>query len=157
MVGLLCEHHSVPVNQINAMHLARRQGIHVTEVSSADSPDYVSLLRVSVTAGDETISIEGAIFDERRQRLVRVNNYEMESALEGHMLFTRHRDQPGVIGALGEILGRKGINIARMQVGVANGSNRAIAVLGISKALDAETLAQITKVNAIEKAMQVEF
>lgn len=157
MVGLLCEHHSVPVNQINAMHLARRQGIHVTETSSAESPDYVSLIRLTAKAGDETICIEGAIFDERRQRLVRVNSYEVESALNGHMLFTRHADQPGVIGALGEVLGRKGINISRMQVGVANGSDQAIAVLGISKALDEATLEQITKINAVKKALQVEF
>ena len=73
------------------------------------------------------------------------------------MLFTRHADQPGVIGSLGEVLGRKGINIARMQVGVANGSNEAMAVLGISKALDDETLEQITKINAVQKALQVEF
>lgn len=157
MVGLLCEHHSVPVNQINAMHLARRQGMHVTETSSPESPDYVALIRLTATAGEDTLCIEGAIFDERRERLVRVNRYEVESALSGHMLFTRHRDQPGVIGALGEILGRQGINISRMQVGVANGSEQAIAVLGISKALDDASLGQITKIDAVTKALQVEF
>ena len=33
------------------------------------------------------------------------------------MLFTRHDDCPGVVGALGGILGRENINISRMQVG----------------------------------------
>ena len=158
MVGLLCEHLSVPVNQVNAMHLARRQGIHAAEVSSADSRDYVSLIRITASGAEQQICLEGAIFDGRRPRLVRVNKYQIESPLEGHLLFTRHADQPGVIGALGEILGRKNINISRMQVGVANDNDsEAIAVLEVSDPLDAGTLQMITQINAVSKALQVDF
>ena len=157
MVGLLCEHHSVPVNQINSMHLARRQGIHVTETSSADSRDYVSLVRITAKSGNQSICLEGTLFDERHPRLVRINDYEVESALEGQLLFTRHADQPGVVGALGEILARAGINIARMQVGVAKGSDRAIAVLGVSQALPPQTLTEIGQIGAIDKVLQLSF
>ncbi len=156
MVGLLCGHHSVPVNQVNALHLARRQGVHVTETSSADSRDYISLIRLTATGGEQTVCLEGTLFDERHPRLVRVNRYEVESPLEGHLLITRHADQPGVIGMLGEILGRRGINISRMQVGVANdGTQVAIAVLAVDKALDEETLAHIADIAAVDKAMQI--
>ena len=120
MVGLLCEHHSVPVNPVNAIHLARRQGIQLTEVSSADSRDYVSLVRITAKSEKQSVCLEGTVFDERHPRLVRINRYEVESPLAGNLLFTRHADPPGVIGTLGEILGRRGINIARMQVGVAD-------------------------------------
>lgn len=157
VVGLLCEHHSVPVNQINAMHLARRQGMAVTEVSSADSRDYVSLIRITATGGEQTVCLEGAIFDETRPRLVRVNDYEVETPLEGQLLFTRHADQPGVIGMLGELLGRRGVNISRMQVGVANGSQLAIAVLAVSQPLSQETIDDIARIDAVEKALQVDF
>ena len=157
MVGLLCGHHAVPVNQINAIHLGRRQGITLTQVSSADSRDYVSLVRITAKNSKQTICLEGTLFDERHPRLVRVNDYEVETALEGHLLFTRHADQPGVIGAMGEILGREGINISRMQVGVAKGSDRAIAVLGVSQALEHKTLDLLTGIAAIDKVLQVEF
>ena len=157
MVGMLCEHHAVPVNQINAIHLARRQGITMTEVSSADSRDYVSLVRITAKNGKQTICLEGTLFDERHPRLVRVNDYEVEAALEGQLLFTRHADQPGVIGALGEILGRAGINISRMQVGVAKNSDRAIAVVGVSQALEQGTLDQLAGIAAVDKVLQVGF
>jgi D-3-phosphoglycerate dehydrogenase len=157
MVGLLCEHHSVPVNTINAIHLARRQGIKLTEVSSADSRDYVSLIRVSARSSNHTVCLEGTVFDGRHSRLVRINDYGIESPLEGQLLFTRHADQPGVIGTLGELLGRRGINISRMQVGVANGSQVAIAVLGISQPLDEATLDAIARVSAVDKVMQIGF
>lgn len=157
MVGMLCEHHAVPVNQINAIHLARRQGIQVTEVKSADSRDYVSLVRITARNPKQTICLEGTLFDERHPRLVRVNDYEVESALEGQLLFTRHADKPGVVGALGDILGREGINISRMQVGVAKDSDRAIAVLGISQALEQHTLDLLAKIEAVDKVLQVAF
>ncbi|MBX9605678.1 MAG: phosphoglycerate dehydrogenase [Gammaproteobacteria bacterium] len=157
MVGMLCEHHAVPVNQINAIQLAKRQGIQVTETSSSDSRDYVSMVRIVARNGQQTLSIEGTLFDERHPRLVRVNDYEVETALEGHLLFTRHADQPGVVGALGDVLGREGINISRMQVGVAKGSDRAIAVLGVSRALEQKTLDALAAIAAIDKVMQVGF
>ena len=157
MVGLLCDHHSVPVNQVNAIHLARRQGIKVIEVNSADSRDYVSLIRLTGTSADGELTLEGVIFDERHPRLVRINDYAIESTLVGHVLFTRHVDRPGVVGALGEILGREGINITRMQVGIADGGSRAVALIGVSEALSEATLAAVGKIDAVEKALQIEF
>ncbi|CAN0159881.1 unnamed protein product, partial [Phaeothamnion confervicola] len=121
------------------------------------SRDYVSLVRITAKNGKHTICLEGTLFDERHPRLVRVNDYEVETALEGQMLFTRHADKPGVIGALGEILGRAGINISRMQVGVAKGSDRAIAVLGVSQALAQDALDQLAAIAAVDKVLQVGF
>ena len=157
MVGLLCDHHAVPVNQVNAIHLARRQGIHVIEINSADSPDYVSLIRITGTSADGELILEGAIFDERHPRLVRINDYAIESTLEGHVLFTRHVDRPGVVGALGEILGREGINITRMQVGIADGGSRAVALIGVSEPLTEATLAAVHEIDAVEKVLQIDF
>lgn len=157
MAGLLCEHRAVSVNQVNAIHLARRQGIHVVEINSADSRDYVSLIRLTGTSSQGELALEGAIFDERHPRLVRINDYAIETALEGHVLFTRHVDRPGVVGALGEILGREGINITRMQVGIADGGSRAVALIGISEPLSEATLVEVGKIDAVEKVLQIDF
>ena len=45
LIGYLSSQLSVPVNQINAKQLAKRQGIKVTEIKSSDSKDYVSVSR----------------------------------------------------------------------------------------------------------------
>jgi len=156
IIGLLTGHHSVPVNQINALYLARRQGMQVSEISSLDSRDYVSILRVTVKTRSESLVLEGTIFDGLHPRLVRVGDYEIESPLQGHLLFTWHADQPGVIGSLGEILGRLGINISRMQVGVSNNMQLAIAILGISEGLDSNTIQIIEELDAVSRALQVE-
>ena len=157
LAGLLSDHLDVPVNQVNAMHLARRQGIRTIESSSPDSRDYLSVLSVVGTDPSGVISMEGTLFDEMHPRLIRINNFAIEAALEGHLLFTRHADQPGVVGAIGDILGRGNINISHMQVGVAEGSNEAMAILGVSQVLSDDIMQALTATAAIDKVLQVNF
>ena len=155
LIGYLSSQLSVPVNQINAKQLAKRQGIKVMEIKSSDSKDYVSVLEVSLISEDQKITVEGSVFDGRHSRLTRINNYIVESPLEGQILITWHADQPGVIGILGDILGRMGINISRMQVGAHENMQLAIAVLAVSSELDEETLFKIEEIAAVERALQV--
>ncbi len=157
VAGLLQDHLDTPINRVNAAHLARRQGIHLSEVKSADVRDYLAVLRITAKAEGGSCCLEGTLFDGRHPRLVRVNDYALEAPLEGHVVFTRHADKPGVIGALGELLGREGINISRMQVGAAEGRESAIGVLGVSRALSANQLAAIAGIPAVDKVLQVEF
>jgi len=53
----------------------------------------------------------------------------------GATLVILNEDRPGVIGAVGTVLGRAGINIARLQVGLNPGSKRAASLWGLDSAL----------------------
>lgn len=157
LAGILQDHMATPINRVNALPIARRQGIKIAETKSTDSKDYLAVVRVRGRSDQGSICLEGTLFDERHPRLVRVNDYEIEAVLEGQLVMTRHADRPGVIGALGEILGREGINITRMQVGAAEGTDRAIAVIGVSQTLGEPTLAALGAIAAVDKVLQVNF
>ena len=73
------------------------------------------------------------------------------------MLFTRHDDRPGVVGALGGILGREGINISRMEVASEAGQSNAMALIGISAPLSALAMAEIGALEVIKQVIQVEL
>ena len=155
LVGLLDKRLAVPVNQVNAAQLAQRQGIAVRETRSEATHDYIALVEVRATTASGTTSVAGTLLGERLPRLVRVDDYEVEAVPEGHMLFTRHDDRPGVVGALGSILGRENINISRMQVGNAEGKAEAIALIGISASLSEKALAEIQALPAIRQVVQI--
>ena len=158
LVGLLDKRLAIPVNQVNAAQLAQRQGIAVREARSEVTHDYLALVEIrATTTSRATTSVAGTLLGERLPRLVRVDDYEVEAVPEGHMLFTRHDDRPGVVGALGSILGRENINISRMQVGIANGKDEAIAVIGISASLSEKALAEIKALPAIRQVVQMEL
>jgi D-3-phosphoglycerate dehydrogenase len=154
LVGLLGKRLAVPVNQVNAAHLARRQGIVLRETRSDATHDYVALVEVRATTAAGTTCVAGTLLGERLPRLVRIDRYDVEAVPEGHMLFTRHNDRPGVVGALGSILGRENINISRMQVGNANDKSEAIALIGISTPLSERALAEIQALTAIRQVVQ---
>jgi D-3-phosphoglycerate dehydrogenase len=155
LVGLLGTHMSAPVNRVNARHLAAQQGIALLESRRGEHPDYHGTISLSAHHGDRTTTVEGTLFDRRHPRLVRINDYEIEAVLDGHLLLTRHLDQPGVIAAISSLLAERSINISRMQLGIVSGSDKAVAVIGVSTALDADLLRQLAAVPAISKVMQV--
>jgi D-3-phosphoglycerate dehydrogenase len=140
---------------VNVAQLAQRQGIAVRETRSEVTHDYIALVEVRATTTSGATSVAGTLLGERLPRLVRVDDYEVEAVPEGHMLFTRHDDRPGVVGALGSILGRENINISRMQVGIANGKDEAIAIIGISASLSEKALAEIEELPAIRQVVQI--
>ena len=72
------------------------------------------------------------------------------------MLFTEHKDRPGMIGAVGTIIGEAGVNISQMQVsrGVQPGS-KAMMVLCLDESLPAECHQEILAIRDMYKAVIV--
>ncbi len=155
LVGLLQNSLSIAVNQVNAVHLAKRQGIALTESRSEATHDYISMVSVKAKFDSEEIIVSGTLMNDKYPRLIQINDYQIEVPLSGNLLITRHSNQPGVVGALGILLGEENINISNMQVGVKDGSDEAIAIIGISQLLTESTLNAVTEIPAINKVIQV--
>ncbi|AGK59329.1 D-3-phosphoglycerate dehydrogenase [Hyphomicrobium denitrificans 1NES1] len=143
VIGLLESRLAERVNRVNATHLATAQGIEVRESRSQHVRDYLSLIEICVVAPNKSTTVAGTLLGGRQPHLVRIDSYHVEAPLGGHFLFTRHRDQPGVVGTLGGILGREKINISRMNVGVDGMVDTAIALIGVSAPLPENAIAEI--------------
>ncbi len=157
LVGLLSRRLTRRVNRVNASHLAKLQGIEVRESRTETAHDFVSLVEIAAVFGSTRVTVAGTLLGERHARLVRIDDFDVEAIPEGHFLFTRHHDQPGVVGAIGGILGRENINIHRMHVGVGHSSETAIALIGTSASLSPGALAEIRALPPIEQALEFEL
>jgi len=92
-----------------------------------------------------------------KPHLVRVNDYWLEIEPSGsYMLFTEHKDRPGMIGAVGTIIGNADINISQMQVsrGVQRGGG-AMMVLCLDEPLTTECHQQILAIPDMYRALIV--
>lgn len=155
LVGLLSIHMSAQVNRVNAKHIAEQQGLNMIESRGGEHPDYHSAVSLSAYHGEQAIRVIGTLFNKKLPRLIRINDYEIEAVLEGHLLVTRHNDQPGVIAAISNLLAGERINISRMQLGIVSGSNKAIAVIGVSTPLKDELMDELAEIEPINKVMQI--
>lgn len=157
LTGLLEKRLAMPVNEVNATTLAQRQGIAVREVRSQEARDYLSLVELRAKTGTASTSVGGTLLGESHPRLICIDDYHVEAVPEGCLIFTRHDDRPGVVGALGSILGRENINISRMQVGIAEGRPEAIALVSVSAPLPQAALEEVRAIPAIHQAIQIEL
>jgi D-3-phosphoglycerate dehydrogenase len=138
---------------VNARSLARERGIDVLESRSARPRDYTALLSVRLQTDEGETTVEGTVFEPGALRLVSLNGVGVEAPLSGMLLVLANDDQPGVIGAVGTILGRRGVNIANFALG--RGSAGAVAVVNVDDPADArldEALDEIRRMPAIRDA-----
>ncbi len=127
LVGMLRPILSSAVTLVNARKVAEERGIEIVESRSERPRDYTSLISVRLhsAAGDRWV--EGAVFERRAPRLVLVDGIAVEAPLEGTMIVVCNDDRPGVIGDIGTILGRHGVNIANFALG--RDGDRAVGVV----------------------------
>jgi D-3-phosphoglycerate dehydrogenase len=122
--AVLSEH----VNLVNAPARAAERGLTVEETTRPRGRGIADVIEIAVTAaGDRKateISVEGTVLYGTTPRLLRVNGIDVESPLDGTLLYVRNHDVPGVIGQMGTVLGRAGVNISTFALG------RREAVLG---------------------------
>ncbi|BCL79924.1 phosphoglycerate dehydrogenase [Ktedonobacteria bacterium brp13] len=121
--GLLESVSDAHVNMINAQILAKEWGLEIVEQKSTTPAEFANqvTLRVIPDAGqtfnDDAITELSGTVVHGEPRIVRVGRYWTEFVPEGYILFCRNIDQPGMIGIVGTILGKAGINIRHMDVG----------------------------------------
>ena len=93
------------------------RGIDIVESRSSRSRHFTSLVSIKLHTSDGERWVEGTVFEPNSPRLVSVRGVNVEAPLAGTMLIIANDDQPGVIGEVGTILGRHGVNIANFALG----------------------------------------
>lgn len=129
--GLLEQRLAQDVNIVNAELLARERGIELIEQHNPRKGDFSTLLRVDVETDKKTYTAAATLFGNQFLRLVQIGPYHLDAFLDGDMLIFTHRDVPGLIGFIGTIFGKMGVNIAQMTVGRQLPGGEAIAILNL--------------------------
>ena len=153
--GLLSQALRERVNYVNASIEAKERGIRVIETRDASVRDYAGslLLEAKGTLGEHTVT--GAVLGDTEIRITSVDEFPVNVSPSRHMLFTLHRDMPGIIGKIGSLLGSFNVNIASMQVGRRIVRGDAVMVLSLDDPLPEGILAEILKVAGIRDAYTV--
>ena len=142
---------------VNAPVVAKERGIDVTESINDKVTDYQTLIRVTITTEKRSRDISGTLYGDKSPRIVSIKGISMEAELGPHMLYVTNQDKPGFIGALGSLLGEKGINIATFHLGRDAAKGEAIALIEIDSELDAETKAKVQSLPHVEQVKTLKF
>ncbi len=139
------------VNLVNASWLAENRGIKVYEKKEAEGigKGFVNLITANIAQDGKQIGFAGTVGWDNAPRIVRIKRYQMDITLTPNMLFVEHIDRPGMIGSLGSILGKAGVNIATMQVGRVTRDQEAMMILSVDSPVDKDTREQLRVLEGI--------
>jgi len=148
LAGFLEQHLEEPVNPISAPYEAQERGIRLAEVKEP-SDRYATTVRVTVTGEKGIHTATGTPGRRGEPRLVGLEGYEIDAVMEGSILIMRNQDRPGVIGSVGTLLGSRGINVSRMQVGLDEKSGQALALWNVDSTVGRDALDELRSINYV--------
>jgi D-3-phosphoglycerate dehydrogenase len=155
--GILTPVMESSVNYVNAPVVARERGINVIESKTSRPSDFASSITVTAKTKDQEIELEGAIFGSNNPRIVKINNFYLEAVPEGYILILHNRDVPGVVGAVGTLLGEKGINIAGLELGREKVGGMAISLIHVDDTVPKKTMEALRRLPSIVSAELVKL
>jgi D-3-phosphoglycerate dehydrogenase len=144
------------VNMVNAPVIAREHGIKVIESKSSRSTDYASTVTTRVRGCVDRL-IAGAIFHGVQPRIVRLDDFILEAIPEGFALLLHNHDRPGVVGAVGTILGEERVNISRMQLALQRERGEAAMLVNVDARPAESVMERLRNLPHVISAVLVEF
>jgi D-3-phosphoglycerate dehydrogenase len=155
LAGVLSRSLAIRANSINAMQIAGDRGLVIAERHDQRSA-HVDSVRLELETDHGTTAVEGAVIL-GKPRLIQVDGIYCEAPLDGHVTFLKNSDVPGVIGYIGGVFGKNGINIASFSLGRQDAGKEAVSVIETDQSVPQQVLSQLLENPAVKVARAVEF
>ena len=144
------------VSAVNAPLRAAERGWQITQAKGIKISEYRNIITCQITLEDgEEISIAGALLDRQKPYILQINDYRIHFEPRGHLLIMGSYDQPGVIGRVGTLMAKNGINIASWHTGRAAPGGNTLTVLNFDEALPAPVMAALREQDFIRHVHQL--
>ena len=133
------------VNNVNVRSAAAAVGFTVEEKRSDEPVTFNEWLHVQVFSGDTKLVSAGGTFfgSPNNPRIVRVFSQSVEIVPEGVIFLMMNKDRPGIVGHIGMLMGKHGVNIANMTLSRDQVGGKALTVLNLDSVPPKELLDEV--------------
>ena len=145
------------VNMVSAPVIAKERGIKISTTHQDKSGAFEGYIKLTVVTEKRERSIGGTIFSDGKPRFIQIKGINIDAEIGPHMLYTTNRDEPGIIGALGNTLGENGVNIANFTLGRNAAGGEAIALLYVDARVPDAVIAKLHKTGLFQQIKPLEF
>jgi D-3-phosphoglycerate dehydrogenase len=142
------------VNPVNARAVAGAHGITVVEQRGVRASEFANLITLRASGEHGPTRIGGTLLL-NEPHIVQFNDFRIDLVPQGTFLMSWHADRPGVIGAIGTLLGQKNINIASMQVGRDRPRGDAVMILSVDDPVPESIQAEIRRIPGMADVLTV--
>jgi len=135
------------VTYVNAPALAVERGVTSSVATDPESPEYRNMISLRAALADgKSVTVDGTLMGIRKvEKIIAIDGFDLDLPPTENLLFLRYSDKPGVVGAVGNALGKSGINIAGMQVARNAAGGEALMALTVDSLISDELIAAVKK------------
>lgn len=160
--GMLLPEPDRPVNWISAPVIAHEQGVVTAQGKNLlGQADYPNLMvcrihwkdRNSGREGKRTVA--GVLFANGEARLVQYDDFSVDAHPSGFVVILENDDVPGIIGKVGTLFGKAGINIANWRYGRETRGGRAVSFINVDSRVPSDILHALERNPEIHRARLV--
>ncbi|WP_120952060.1 phosphoglycerate dehydrogenase [Helicobacter sp. L8] len=139
LLGLLKPTLGDQINEVNARFVAQERQIAISTRTLDNATPYTNAITLQLTTRTQSTQVSGTIFADDLLKITNINGFEMDIKPQGNMILFKNTDVPGVVGNVGQTLGKHGINIADFRLG-RNDKQEALAVILVDAPISADIL-----------------
>lgn len=145
------------VNMVSAPIIARERGINISTTNQAKSGVFDAYIKVTVVTDKRERSVAGTVFSDGKPRFIQIKGIQIDAEIGRYMLYTTNEDVPGIIGLLGNTMGKNGVNIANFTLGRNEAGGEAIALLYIDHPVQPEVITALETTGMFGQVSRLEF
>jgi len=147
--GLLAPISEEHVNVVNVDIIIQRRGMKITEKIGPSHELYANLITIRVPGKDGGTEVSGTIAH-GGPHIVSIDEFWVDvPPSEGYLLLCENKDRPGMVGAVGTLMGEFGVNISFMNVGRHEKRGTALMVLALDETLTPQQIARVAEIPGI--------
>ena len=145
------------VNMVSAPVIAAERGIKISTTNQEKSGSFDGYVKVTVVTEKRERSVAGTVFSDGKPRFIQIKGINIDAEIGAHMLYTTNEDVPGIIGLLGNTMGKSGVNIANFTLGRADDGGKAITLLSVDNPNPADVLKTLDGTGMFSQVKPLEF
>ena len=146
-VGILSESLGENINYVNAEFVAKEREININRQKRSNNSGFTNRVILKITTSNGNFTIAGTVFGENTQRIIEIDEYELDLEPKGNLILFRNTDVPGVIGDVGKIVASHKLNISDFRLG-RDKNSRALAVVKVDGEITKAVLSELSKLEA---------
>jgi D-3-phosphoglycerate dehydrogenase len=145
------------VNMVSAPLMAKERGVKISTTRQDKSGAFEGYIKLTVVTDKRERSIGGTVFSDGKPRFIQIKGINIDAEIGQHMLYTTNKDEPGIIGALGQTMGENGVNIANFTLGRSAAGGEAIALLYVDAPVPDAVIAKLDATGLFQQIKPLEF
>jgi D-3-phosphoglycerate dehydrogenase / 2-oxoglutarate reductase len=133
------------VTYVNTPALAEGRGMSASVNTDPESHEYRSMISLHAALTDgRIVVVNGTLMGIRKvEKIIAIDEFDLDLAPTENLLFLRYTDRPGIVGTVGNALGKANINIAGMQVARDSAGGGALMALTVDSSVASDVVAEL--------------